>query len=156
MIWYHAYVIWKPNTNMIISCRYIYTHWNLISTSFLLRHSRRQDHWQLVRRIISMLPIVLTSHLAFLPSYPLPDQWPVLGKTPGEIQSREVIISISSIKPLKPNISLTSAQASTEARPLTLRTTSHIKICNNPHIITRLMTTFVGKPRENPKSYQSS
>ena len=46
-----------------------------------------------------------------------------------------MIIAVGYINSLKSNIGLISAQASKEARPLTLRTTSHIKICNNPHII---------------------
>ena len=74
-----------------------------------------------------------------------------------------MIISISYIYTPKSNICLISAQASKEARPMTLSTTSHIKICNNPHIAfsfstlprnKTLVTSFVGKPWENPKSYQ--
>ena len=73
-----------------------------------------------------------------------------------------VIIAVGYIYPLKYQFCLISAQASKEARPLTLSTTSHIKICSNPHISfsfstlppnTRLVTSFVGKPWET-QSYQ--
>ena len=57
--------------------------------------------------------------------------------------------------PLKSNISLISAQTSKEGGPITLRTTSHIRICNNPNITslafkilppnTWLVPSFVGK-----------